>query len=537
MGDLSNIRNAAPLTGRLFARNAAFNLTGEAAAFLIGAVCIPYVVRKLGTDAFGILSISWALLGYMSLFDLGLSRATTKFVAEAVSTGNYGKIPALVWTSITFQFVFGVLAGSILVWKAPWLSAAVFRMPPTMTSDATKCFQLLGVATPVILVTNCLKGMLEALQHFDLINYIKTSTNVLMFSSPFFLLPFGAGLTSIILFLTVLRFVAMLAYFKLCFSPFPRTSLRPSFEREVLSRLFRYGGWVTVTNLAGPLLMYADRFALGALLSVAAVAYYTGPADMLNRALVIPASLGSTLFPAFSSLQAAGAMEKVEDIYARSLKYLIVTMGPLLLLITIFARDILRLWLGPVFAANSAAPLQILAVATFFSALSILPYGLLQGAGRPDITAIFHVLELPLHLGIVWILVSRMGIVGAAIAVTIRVLIDTILILWACDRVHLASLQAVHQRGVTMSFCGLVMVTIANAVASFSSMPLRYRVVFAGISVLTYLIAQWNWSFDFRDREFLFSMIRHFRARVAGPTNRISNPQLLADPSKINGSE
>jgi O-antigen/teichoic acid export membrane protein len=252
--------------------------------------------------------------------------------------------------------------------------------------------------------------------------------------------------------------------------------------------------------------------------------------------LVIPASLGSTLFPAFSSLEAAGAMEKIEDLYARSLKYLIVTMGPLLLLTAAFARDILHLWLGPVFAANSTAPLQILAVATFLSALSILPYGLLQGAGRPDITAMFHVLELPLHLGLVWILVLRMGIRGAAVAVTLRVLIDLALILWACDRVHLASLRAVHGRGVTTSFFGLLITAIAVLVVSSSGVALGYRIIFAMVSVSAYLIAQWNWSFDSRDRQFLLSTTRYFGTRLAGLPNRIPNPQLLTDPSK-SGSE
>ena len=358
-----------------------------------------------------------------------------------------------------------------------------------------------------------------------------------MFSSPFFLIPFGAGLASIILFLTILRFFAMLVYFKICFAPFPRSDLRPSFEREILKRLFRYGGWVTVTNIAGPLLMYADRFALGTLLSVAAVAYYTGPADMLNRALVVPASLGSTLFPAFSSLEAAGAMDKIEDLYARSLKYLIVAMGPLMLVIAAFARDILNLWLGPVFAANSSAPMQILAVATFLSALSILPYGLLQGAGRPDITAMFHVLELPLHLGLVWILVSRMGVSGAAIALSLRVLIDLALILWACDRVHLASLRAVHEKGVTISFLSLLIVTVVILAIAFSGAALGYRLIFVAVVVSAYLISQWNWSFDARDRQFLLSMTRRCGTRLAGLPDRIPNPQLLIDSSKVSGSE
>jgi O-antigen/teichoic acid export membrane protein len=531
------MKNVASLSGRLFARNAVFNLTGEIAAFVIGAVCIPYVVRKLGTDAFGILSISWALLGYMSLFDLGLSRATTKFVAEAVSIGNHDQIPTLVWTSISFQLVFGVLSGSVLVLKAHWLATTVFRMPPTMTFEATKCFQLLGIATPIILVTNGLRGMLEALQHFDLINYIKTSTNVLMFSSPFFLIPFGGGLASILLSLTVLRFLAMLVYFKLCFAPFPRAKRKPSFERQILSRLFKYGGWVTITNIAGPILMYADRFALGSLLSVAAVAYYTGPADMLNRTLVIPASLGSTLFPAFSSLEAAGAMDKLEDIYARSMKYLIVTMGPLLLVVSAFARDILHLWLGPVFAAKSTAPMQLLALATFLTALSILPYGLLQGAGRPDLTALFHLVELPIHVALVWVLVSRMGITGAAIAVTIRVLLDFALIVWACDRVHLASLRIAHQRGVTFSFFGLLAVVITVIAISLNGAGLGYRIIVVGACVAAYLTAQWNWSFDSRDRQFLVSTIRHFGAKLTNLPDQIQASQALTDPSKISAND
>ncbi len=518
MSDHRKLKNAPLLSGRLFARNAIFNLTGEIAAFIIGAVCIPFVVKRLGTDAFGILSISWALLGYMSLFDLGLSRATTKFVAEAVSVGDHDKIPTLVWTSMTFQLAFGILTGALLIWNAHWLADRIFHVPAKMSIEATNCFKLLGIATPIILITNSLRGMLEALQQFDVINYIKTITNVLMFSSPFFLVPFGGGLGSILLCLTMLRFIAMLVYFKLCFAPFPRTKWRPSFEREILGRLFKYGGWVTVTNIAGPILMYSDRFALGSLLSVTAVAYYTGPADMLNRTLVIPASLGSTLFPAFSSLEAVGAMDKLEDIYARSLKYIIVTMGPLLLAVAAFAHDILNLWLGPVFAAKSSAPLQLLALATFLTALSILPYGLLQGAGRPDITAIFHVIELPVHLVLVWVLVSRVGITGAAIAVTVRVLLDFVLIVLACDRVHLASLRVAHQKGVTASSLGLVAIIAVVVLISVSGLALPFRIVLVAASVFAYLMAQWNWSFDSRDRQFLLSTVRQFTGRfVSSP--------------------
>ncbi len=53
------------------------------------------------------------------------------------------------------------------------------------------------------------------------------------------------------------------------------------------------------------------------------------------------------------------------------------------------ANDGLRLWLGPEFARNSTAVLQLLAVGVFFNTLGVLPWVLIQGAGRPDLTAKF----------------------------------------------------------------------------------------------------------------------------------------------------
>jgi O-antigen/teichoic acid export membrane protein len=530
ISDYPKNAGAGSLTGRLFARNTAFNLVGEAAAFCIGIVCIPYVVKTLGTEAFGILSLAWMLLGYMSLFDLGLTRATTKFVAEAIGRHDHHELPSLIWTSIVFQLFFGLLGTALFLSSNHFLINRVFKIPPSLVAEATRGFQFLAIAVPIVLVTNCLRGVLEARQQFHLINYIKVLTNILMFSSPFLLIPFGGRLSSVIILMTVLRFVAMLVYLQLCLSPLRTFSHQFSFNRPLLERLLRYGGWVTVSNLTGPILMYADRFAIGSLLSVAALAYYTGPADLVTRALVVPASLGSTLFPAFSSLQAAGAMGKVEDFYARSLKYLVVIMGPPLLLIAVFSRDILLSWLGPVFAQHGAMPLRILALAIFLSSIGLVPYGLLQGAGRPDITAIFHLVELPLHLALVWMLVSRFGLTGAAISVVLRVFLDTTLILWACDRVGLASLRVVHDRGLTKSVMGLLLITAFCFTPLARTGSLTRQVCVAIVLCMAYLLSQWFWSLDSRDRAFAASTLRLFGiTRPLVPDDRVAS--FIAVPS------
>src|SRR5258708_7128316 len=87
-------------SARAIATNVAFNLGGECVAICLGIICVPYVLGRLGTDSFGVLSLSWVLLSYMSLFDLGLSRATTKFAAEAIGNGDHRQLPSLLGASL-----------------------------------------------------------------------------------------------------------------------------------------------------------------------------------------------------------------------------------------------------------------------------------------------------------------------------------------------------------------------------------------------------------------------------------------------------
>jgi O-antigen/teichoic acid export membrane protein len=93
--------NSIDLTsGWLLARNTMLNLLSEVLPFLVAIFAIPMLVRGLGIDRYGVLTLSMMVVGYFGLFDLGLGRAATKFIAEAAASGDNSKIPALFWTSL-----------------------------------------------------------------------------------------------------------------------------------------------------------------------------------------------------------------------------------------------------------------------------------------------------------------------------------------------------------------------------------------------------------------------------------------------------
>jgi len=502
--------------GTLLARNTVMNLVGNVIPLLVGLATIPYVARGLGADGFGILSIAWVLLGYFSLFDLGLGRATTKFVADALGRGEVGQIPGLVWTSLGFQFLFGAAGGLVVAAVIPFLVNRVLKIPPSLIGETKVTFFILAASLPVVLATNALRGVLEAGQRFDLVNYVKAPANISVFLLPAIALALGLHLPGIVLLLILARLAATLAYLVLCFKVFPALARTFLFEYWMLRPMLTYGGWLTVSNIVAPVLTYMDRFVIGTLVSIAAVGYYTAPSEMATRLWFIPFSMSATLFPAFSSLEAAGAKQRLEEIYSRSVKVLLLTLGPMLLVIAVFASDILRLWLGEDFAVKGTLVLQILSIGVLINSLASAPYCLLQGTGRPDVPAKFHLLELPLYAGVLWFLVERAGIAGAAVAWSLRQAVDATLLFWFSCRLRRVSFQALITKGIlwcagTLFGLGVILPTILT-----TGHVLLVRLFLSVLVLALFGVIAWSQAVDRREKSAITSAFSQGIAALRG---------------------
>jgi O-antigen/teichoic acid export membrane protein len=158
---------------------------------------------------------------------------------------------------------------------------------------------------------------------------------------------------------------------------------------------------------------------------------------------VLPGTLLTTLFPALASLDASGARDRVRELCVRAIKLLLLIMTPSLLIVFVFARQILQVWLGADFAARSTGVLQIFCVGIFVNSLAFVPFFLLQGLGRPDVTGKIHILELPIYALALAILLPRMGLAGAALAWSFRLFLDACLLFGAASWLKLFSVREI----------------------------------------------------------------------------------------------
>lgn len=495
------------ISGKLLVRNVLLNLIGQAAPLLIGVVSIPLIVRWLGTERFGLLSLAWVVLGSFAFFDFGLGRATSKYVAEALGKGEPDRIPQLVWTAVTIQGLFGFIGALVLLPITPLFVERILSIPSELVGEATGAFYVLALSVPVILVSSSLSGVLEGAQRFDLVNAVRIPSIALTFLLPLLGAMWGFQLPGIVALILVSRLVTLSALVVFDLQVFPDLkNFSASFA--LLPHLLAFGGWLTVTNMVSPIFVYLDRFLIGSLMTMSAVAYYTAPYELVMRLLIIPTSIASVLFPASSSLASRGARDELNVIVARSTKYLVTAMVPPTVVFLMFANEILRIWLGHDFAIESAGVFRLLSLAVLLNAIGYIPFALIHGVGRPDVVAKYLLIELPLYVGVAFVLISRFGINGAALTWCLRMVWTIPIFSVICTKMAGVHLRAFSENGTVRSLA--VALGVIGASASFALWGhggIALVGLLAGVLLISYTILVWYVTFDALDRALATKLI------------------------------
>ena len=492
--------------GRLLARNSVLNLVGLGAPMVVALAAVPMLVSGLGTERFGVFALAWMVLSYLG--EMGFGSTSTRFTADAVGAGAADRVPAIAWTTTILQVGLGAVQGAALAVATPWLVESAFRIPPSLWGEARDCLYLLAVALPILGASKSFRGVLEGYHRFDLVTAVRLPATAANYVFPVLGVLAGWSLSAVFALLVGSRLIPLVAYGVLAVRLLPSASWRPRFAREAWRSILGFGGWVMVSSMVSPLLVSLDRFLVGALLSMSAVAYYTAPYEVVSRVLMIPMSVVGALYPAFSQLGGAGDRGRGGVLAARSVKALVLVTTPITLVLLGMAPDALRLWLGAEFARESAAALQLLAVGVLISGAAHVPYALLQASGRPDLPARFHILELPVHAGLAWLLVSRWGIPGAAVAWTLRVGLDAVLLFTAAHRLGLLRLKDLAAERVVQVFVvsGLVGVGMVAAGRALPAVGARVGMV-AALLALTMLVL-WRYAMDGSERSRFRTLLR-----------------------------
>ncbi len=123
------------ISARRVAVGTVYNLMGLGVPLILALAVTPYLIRTLGLDRYAVLSIMLVIIGYASLFDLGIGRSLTKMVAEKLGAGQEQEVAGWTATGLVLLAALGMLGAVVIAFAAGPLFGRLVKVPANLQAE------------------------------------------------------------------------------------------------------------------------------------------------------------------------------------------------------------------------------------------------------------------------------------------------------------------------------------------------------------------------------------------------------------------
>lgn len=377
------------------AKNSFYNILGFAIPTLFAIPSLGILGRILGLESFGLFTLAFAVVGYASIFDGGITRAVIREIS--VFRDDLVEQIKIISTSSFVVLILSILASLLLYFGAESLTVFL-NVSVTKFEQVVKSFKLLSLVIPFFLLSQIWIAFLEGHERFINLNIQRVLGGIVMSTMPVALCLIEPTIFHAIVGLIIGRIISFLIALFACRKIVFQS--RISFDKVVFRRLVTFGGWVTVSNIISPIMVYFDRFITSNIVGASNVALYSAPAEGVGKASNLPFALARALFPRLSYITDEKEKRELER---QSYLYITLVCLPVAFIGFWFAPELMKLWMGDNFGGLDAQVLRILLIGFYLNALALIPFSLLQAKGNARATALIHLFEVIPYLVLLYL--------------------------------------------------------------------------------------------------------------------------------------
>jgi O-antigen/teichoic acid export membrane protein len=405
---------------RRFLGGVAFGYANQALVTLVGLWLTAFLLQRLGQDDYGLWLVGTRILGYLMLLDLGVVALLPREVAFA--TGRAGGVTG----AHDLPEIVGRTA-RLVFWQLPLVALAAAIIWFALPAEWEPLRDPLGIvmATFVVLFPlRVFQALLNGLQDLAFLGAVHTVswilgtalTVALVFAGlGLYALAIGWGLTQLLsAILWLVR--ARRRYGHALRLRFPRFA--PDQLRDRLTR----SGWISISQVAQVFLSGTDLLIVGKIMGAAAVVPYFCTAKLIVVFANQPKMLAEAAQPALSELRTGAPRERVAEVCTALTRAILIFSGAIVCVVLVVNEGFVGWWVGAEQFGGFDLTVVLLAAMVlrhWYSAVVRALFAFGQDR-RISLTTLFDGL---LTVGVSIVLVTRMGLIGAALGSLIGVVV------------------------------------------------------------------------------------------------------------------
>lgn len=404
--------------------NVLANYGGQVVAAVVGYATVPFYLRYLGHEGYGVAGLLLVLQSSLAVLDLGLGLAATREIGRLSSRasghremGHLLRTLEVVYFATAFVIVIGLAVGGGSI-SSHWIKAKSLG-PETLQTCLLAAAVTIGLRWPIALYSGFLRGrerqvQLNVIGSAIALGRAVVAVGVLAFVSrgvvAFYVVQVGAAALELGLMATAawasIRGVAL---------------GRPQFQKALLARVWGFSIRLALISGCAMLLKQVDRWAVSVLLPIDQLGYYTN-ALLLGMGIArIFAPVQGAVFPRLAREWASGQVVRLSETFHSACQCVMALAAPVAASLAALSGDALRLWLRTgdpdgIAAAAGAEPLTITALAMLFNSAMSIPNSLQIAAGQTALPTWTNSVGAIVLVPMSFLAVRHWGLAGAAYA-------------------------------------------------------------------------------------------------------------------------
>jgi len=464
---------------------------------ITGIFLSPFILHRLGDEAFGLWILIYSVTGYYGLFDLGIRSSIIRYVAKYSATGQQEEMNLLINTALFSYAGIGTVA-MIVTAIATYYVNSIFRIPAEFAGTARLLLLMVGGSVSLGFPLGVFGGILAGLQRFYLLNSINIVSTLLRTLLIIVALQRGGGLLTVALITVTLPLLNGMAN---ALAAFPLLQLRISLRYVNRSTLRMIAGYSSATLLiivASRLRFKTDAMVIGTFVSAAAVTYFTIGSRLMDYSQDLVSGLAQLFIPMSSESHAKGDLEGLQKILLLGNRACAFIIFPIAAVFTILGKSVIEVWVGAKYVTPSFPVLLILLYPTTLLCAQSSSGRILWGMAKHKGWAWIVLGEGICNLILSIILVRPYGIIGDAIGTAIPMIITMVFVLpgYVCRLLGISLRTYVYRSfALPLALCIPLIVTLMMMQRWFVPHRIGQLLIQASIGGLVYgLVLAWAYA-------------------------------------------
>ncbi len=419
-------------------RQIAINIISGGAGYLVPMVVnlltTPFLLSKLGEEAYGIQVIANVIVGYLVVADMGLDIPITEKISSFYAKQDENDQSKFLATTIKIYFLIGLSGALILIGLTDFIIEWLI-IPDTYIADARYVFYLSAFGFLGSILGMWGKAVFNGLHRYDIANGVNILCNVLAVGLGLVLIFLDYGLVGFMFARMLGFFLSALIYLMLTSKYIVNFRLKPFIDTEVWHQLKGQIGFGFLLRVSGMFFSRMDQTLIGAWIGISFVTIYSFPILIATTLSGLVASITHFIFPMVSSMNASEGRASIGVFFIKASKYIALLSTLVFIPFIVLGDKVISLWINEEIARGSHHALMLLSCSFYLTTcLNVAMNSFLVGIGQLKNVAYFNFVRGICLLTGFLLLIKPLGIEGAAAAYVIANLVDVIYVIWMAKK-------------------------------------------------------------------------------------------------------